>query len=219
MRLALSIRNCGRHALTGFAAVFALHLQLAAARAQGSTGGSIGKQDKSVSGDQDESGSRPTVLKGTDRWTGGTCFTRQYSAEHLKEHSRQVVTSMRVSIEDSASTREVGYPYLLRMGIKLRGSGNELRSEALCTLIKAPEKVGLLLRCKVECDGGGVAVESTRDGKAVRVHLAKPLGDGSIRLTTSCDSKSTDKELSAGDDDKLFRLDAAPGACSFKSQP
>lgn len=47
-------------ALAGLAAVFALHLYAAPALAQGSTGGSIGKQDKSISGDQDGAGSRST---------------------------------------------------------------------------------------------------------------------------------------------------------------
>jgi hypothetical protein len=43
-----------------FAGIFALHLHAAPALAQGSTGGSIGKQDKSISGDQDSGGSRST---------------------------------------------------------------------------------------------------------------------------------------------------------------
>jgi hypothetical protein len=42
-----------RGTLASLVAAFALHLQLTPAGAQGSTGGSIGKQDKSVSGDQD----------------------------------------------------------------------------------------------------------------------------------------------------------------------
>jgi hypothetical protein len=41
------------------AAVLALHLHAAPALAQGATGGSIGKQDKSISGDQDSGGSKP----------------------------------------------------------------------------------------------------------------------------------------------------------------
>jgi hypothetical protein len=41
-------------------AVFALCLYAASALAQGSTGGSIGKQDKSISGDQDSGSSRST---------------------------------------------------------------------------------------------------------------------------------------------------------------
>ena len=42
-----------RGTLAGLAAAFALNLQLTPVHAQGSTGGSIGKQDKSVSGGQD----------------------------------------------------------------------------------------------------------------------------------------------------------------------
>jgi len=46
--------------LAALATVFVLHLHALPALAQGSTGGSIGKTDKSVSGDQDGGGSRST---------------------------------------------------------------------------------------------------------------------------------------------------------------
>jgi hypothetical protein len=46
--------------LAGLATAFILYLHAAPALAQGSTGGSIGKQDKSISGDQDGGGSRST---------------------------------------------------------------------------------------------------------------------------------------------------------------
>jgi hypothetical protein len=61
MRVVLSagpFANFG--AWAGVAAVLALCLYAAPALAQGSTGGSIGKQDKSISGDQDGGGSRST---------------------------------------------------------------------------------------------------------------------------------------------------------------
>jgi hypothetical protein len=53
MRIAWPIGFFVRGTVAGLAVVFALCLQLAPAQAQGSTGGSIGKQDKSVSGGQD----------------------------------------------------------------------------------------------------------------------------------------------------------------------
>jgi hypothetical protein len=56
MRVALPVGFFARGTVAGLAAVFALHLQPTPALAQGSTGGSIGKQDKSVSGDQDGGG-------------------------------------------------------------------------------------------------------------------------------------------------------------------
>jgi len=49
-------------ALAALATVLAIHLYAVPALAQGATGGSIGKQDKSVSGDQD-SGARSRVPK------------------------------------------------------------------------------------------------------------------------------------------------------------
>ena len=47
-------------ALAGLATILAIHLYATPALAQGATGGSIGKQDKSISGDQDGGGSRST---------------------------------------------------------------------------------------------------------------------------------------------------------------
>ena len=58
MRVAGPVGFFARGTVAGLAAVFALHLQLTPAQAQGSTGGSIGKQDKSVSGGQDGGGAR-----------------------------------------------------------------------------------------------------------------------------------------------------------------
>lgn len=50
--------RCSRVALFGVAAIVTVHLQLTAAWAQGSTGGSIGKQNKSASGSLGEPRSR-----------------------------------------------------------------------------------------------------------------------------------------------------------------
>ena len=61
MRVAGSVGLFGKFsALAGLATVLALHLYAVPALAQGSTGGSIGKQDKSISGDQDGGSSRST---------------------------------------------------------------------------------------------------------------------------------------------------------------
>ena len=61
MRVVWSIGLFGKlSGLAGLATAFTLYLHAAPALAQGSTGGSIGKQDKSISGDQDGGGSRST---------------------------------------------------------------------------------------------------------------------------------------------------------------
>jgi hypothetical protein len=63
MQRAWPIGFFSQGAAIGLAAVMALHLHAAPALAQGATGGSIGKQDKSLSGDQDGGGSRSTSPK------------------------------------------------------------------------------------------------------------------------------------------------------------
>lgn len=57
MRSASPIGRFARGALAGATALVTLYLQQPPAMAQGSTGGNIGKQDKSVSGEQDGGGS------------------------------------------------------------------------------------------------------------------------------------------------------------------
>jgi hypothetical protein len=52
-----------RGATRGVLAAFALSLATATVAAQGSTGGSIGKQDKSISGSQDDGGTRSAPRK------------------------------------------------------------------------------------------------------------------------------------------------------------
>lgn len=70
----LPIGRLARVALVGAAAVFAIHLQVSSAAAQGgSTGGSIGKQDKSLSGGQDAPSTRsaPSSRKSSKSGGGG----------------------------------------------------------------------------------------------------------------------------------------------------
>ena len=70
MRVAVPAGFLARGTLAGLAAVFALHLQLTPVHAQGSTGGSIGKQDKSVSGGQD-GGVRSRSERAPSKRSGG----------------------------------------------------------------------------------------------------------------------------------------------------
>ena len=71
MRLAFPTGLFARSASIGFAAAFALHLHHAPAMAQGSAGGNIGKQDKSVSGDQESPRSRSEPAPRTPARSGG----------------------------------------------------------------------------------------------------------------------------------------------------
>ena len=67
MQAALPVKRIA--AAAGLAAVIALSLSCAPAQAQGSTGGSIGKQDKAVSGDRGGGGgvSKPAVRERSSR--------------------------------------------------------------------------------------------------------------------------------------------------------
>jgi hypothetical protein len=60
MRVSMTTTMAMRGALLGVAAALALLLHVPAASAQGSTGGSIGKNNKSISGDQDSGSGRST---------------------------------------------------------------------------------------------------------------------------------------------------------------
>jgi hypothetical protein len=68
MRVVRSVGLFGRFsALAGLAIILALHLYASPVLAQGATGGIIGKQDKSISGDQESGGSRSTPRERSSR--------------------------------------------------------------------------------------------------------------------------------------------------------
>jgi hypothetical protein len=121
------------------------------------------------------------------------CFTRTYDRAHLARHPDQLVTQVRLRIYRPPPDVKVAYWFSAQF--RLRGRNETLRTGGLCT----NERPGVL-RCIVECDGGGVDVAPRADG--VMMHLDW------IRVAACGDDVVEGGErLSGGKDDRVFRLD------------
>ncbi|MGB3338384.1 MAG: hypothetical protein WBA73_14515 [Devosia sp.] len=130
-----------------------------------------------------------------------SCWSRQYSAEHLAAHPNQLVTAMRFTIRFDEIVNDNPDFYSFRLEADLRG-GQSGRALGYCSEFERQ------VSCSVECDGGGVAVSHAADGK-VLLDLTK---HGYIRMADSCGSGELEGfGLEAGPDDKQFLLSPVTG--------
>jgi len=128
------------------------------------------------------------------------CFVRRYDAKHLAQHPRQKVSAMRVLLTAEKLPEDGELHYAFQVGVNFRNQRTNFASSGDCGHTEASEsnKGELVINCSVECDGGGIAVGLAADDKAVmlrleRMHLWGP--------------KDEERELEAGADDGVFRLD------------
>jgi hypothetical protein len=89
------------------------------------------------------------------------------------------------------------------MAAKVRGQKKTLYASGECV-----PRAGKI-RCGVECDGGGVDLQ--RDAKTGGIVISFDRLNDRIRMTVGCDADEEDStfDLTAGADDKLFRLSRA----------
>src|SRR5215217_5658852 len=133
-----------------------------------------------------------------------TCWSRDYSAEHLAAHPDQLVTAMRLTLRYDAMVNDNPDFYSFRLEADLRG-GQSGRAFGYCSEFEGA------VSCGVECDGGGIGIAHAEGGK-VLLDLTKY---GYIRMAGSCGSdESGGFGLEAGIDDRQFLLSPATGkAC------
>jgi len=139
-----------------------------------------------------------------------SCWSRDYSAEHLAAHPDQLVTAMRFTMRFDTEVNDNPDFYSFRLEADLRG-GQSGRAFGYCSEFEGA------VSCAVECDGGGVGVAQAADGK-VLLDLTRY---GFIRMAGSCGSDEADGfGLEAGLDDKQFLLSPATGkACKPLGPP
>lgn len=136
------------------------------------------------------------------------CFTRSYDAAHLKAHPAQRVTGLTLRLSYHRHDPDANFPagqrnYYFAAAASLRGGTRRLVSSGEC----GADARGI--RCTVECDGGGFALKR-EDAGSLLLDLTTY---GRLRLSRSCDEEDS-TELSAGADDRLFRLrPAAASVC------
>lgn len=145
------------------------------------------------------------------------CASRVYDAEHLKQHPKQQVTAMTLSIrytplkEDEAILVAKGerdiekqyFRYDFLLAAKTRDRKKTLFASGDCS---SAEGIG----CGVDCDGGGIDIEPVPGGNGSI--FARISDSGYIRMSFGCSGDLHDSDLKAGEDDKVFRLDKADAA-------
>lgn len=147
------------------------------------------------------------------------CVSRTYDTEHLKQHPKQQVTAMTLSIrytplaedeatliaKDDGGIEKQYFRYDFVLAAKTRGREETLYASGDCS---SAEGIG----CGVDCDGGGIDIEPVPGGNGSI--LARISQSGYIRMTFGCSGEVHAVDLKAGEDDKVFRLDKAePASC------
>lgn len=133
------------------------------------------------------------------------CFTRRYDADHLARHPLQKVARMKLLVKFEADEQPNAIPYSFKLGVKYRQRKDALETAGTCALMQ-DEATGrqIQIGCSVDCDGGGLGMAFAKDKDAMVVKLER------VRVWVSGkDPEETSEDLSAGADDKSFRLDRA----------
>ena len=139
------------------------------------------------------------------------CFSRSYTAEHLKQHPRQKVTELILFLRyitlsedeatliatDNGGTEKQYFRYDFTLAAKVKDRSQTLYASGDCA---SAEGIG----CGVDCDGGGIDIEPVagKDG-TILVRLTR------IRMTLGC-SEGPEIDLEGGADDRVFKLTKAP---------
>jgi hypothetical protein len=152
-----------------------------------------------------------TPLEGEPPRAGQSgCFTRIYNKAHLAKRPDQLVTSTRLHIVSDGS-------FALR--VTKRGSDDVLSTDGTC----APKQRGLL--CHVEAkDGGSFRIVPKGSGSFGVVPSGRDaallyLNDRIAMVTNSEDSDESERWLSAGKDDDVFRLDRVDARACREMKP
>lgn len=147
------------------------------------------------------------------------CYARTYDPDHLKQHPKQKVTELILSIryvtlgEDEAVILATGdgrlekryFDYDFILAAKLKDRTGTLYASGDCA---SAEGIG----CGVDCDGGGIEIEPMAgQDDTILVRLER------IRMTLGC-GEGEEMELEAGEDDKVFKLRKAPTATCKRMQ-
>jgi hypothetical protein len=130
------------------------------------------------------------------------CFMRRYDAEYLAQHPKQKTAAMKLLVSAELPEGEKRLAYSFHLGVKFRHRAGDFESLGYCNHAIAEDNASeIRFACGVDCEGGGINIALSKDGKSAIVRLQrivvwknnKPDDDGEAEL--------------AGADDKIFRLD------------
>ncbi|MHC2439807.1 hypothetical protein ACVMB0_007182 [Bradyrhizobium sp. USDA 4451] len=130
---------------------------------------------------------------------------RRYDANHLAQHPKQKVNTMKLLVEAEDAPEDKTTNYSFRLGVTYRHRSGNFDSSGYCNHAIATESgQDIRFECGVDCEGGGISVALSKDDKSAIARLA------SIRMwNRNKPDDDAEEELVAGADDKMFRLDRA----------
>lgn len=133
------------------------------------------------------------------------CYGRSYDKAHLSRHPDQLVTSMILSLREWRGDIGQSYEgYQATVGVAIRGQSKRHVTSSLCQRAIGSD----ILKCSIECDGGLFNLVSSSRRGSITLELDR------LSFDVSCDGEFETLTLSAGIDDKSFRLDPVePSNC------
>ncbi|MCA1426536.1 MULTISPECIES: hypothetical protein [unclassified Bradyrhizobium] len=133
------------------------------------------------------------------------CFVRRYDADHLARHPKQKVAAMKLLVSAEYDKEDKELHHSFRLGFRYRHRSGDFDSSGSCNhAVFTRSGDGVRLGCGVDCDGGGIGVALSRDDRSAIVRLER------VRVwQNNKPDDDAEHSLTAGADDKIFRLDRA----------
>lgn len=161
-----------------------------------------------VSHAEDE-GMNPAKVKAFDAQVFGrpigdratACFVRRYDANHLAQHRKQKVSSMKLLLTaENKPEEETSFAY--KVGVQFKIKPGNFDGGSNCGHLEEEDgNKEIRFTCDVDCGGGGLEIAMAKDSKSAIVHLEV------IGVYDRKHPKRDPITLEGGADDKLFRLD------------
>lgn len=137
------------------------------------------------------------------------CFIRKYDAAHLAQHPKQKVTSMKVLMTAEKNAEDGSLSTSFRLGLTKRNNSHAFKSAGSCSHPEVTEGETAAnatpmpsLGCGVDCDGGGIGIDLSKDNHAALVSVER------VRIwRNNKPDEEASYSLEAGQDDHLFRLE------------
>ncbi len=142
-----------------------------------------------------------------------SCFLRRYDAAHLKSRPKQKVETLGLCVivermEPEEKGEPVRYIYNFNFAAKLKGKAQVATTAGECGFSHMPPEEQKRISskpiwCGIDCDGGGISVETRKGGAELLVRLER------IRVSSECggaDDESSSFDITGGDDDKVFLI-------------
>jgi hypothetical protein len=133
------------------------------------------------------------------------CFVRVYTAGHLARHPKQKVSRMKLLVTSEKSPGEGASGYSFRLGFNYRNRKGAFDSSGECrhaAIEDNPAAKAPPLGCSVDCDGGGIGIDVSKDNRAAIVSLER------VRVwRNNKPDEEASYSLDAGQDDHVFRLE------------